>query len=103
MSGRLIGPKSWNRIIENFETQWTVCSSFRDCFGCLSDNLLNKSCIDVYEAGYGCGNWFQKVKQMVDEWAATDSPHALFLGLLKTVPGLRELDQNRPCVVCLNC
>ena len=33
----------------------------------------------------------------------TDNPHALFLGLLKTVPGLCELDQNRPCVVCLNC
>ena len=40
---------------------------------------------------------------MVDEWAATDSPHALILGLLKTVPGLCELDQDRPCVVCLNC
>ena len=33
----------------------------------------------------------------------TDSPHALFLGLLKIVPGLCELDQNRPCVMCLNC
>ena len=26
-----------------------------------------------------------------------------FLGLLKTVSGLCELDQNRPCVVFLNC
>ena len=33
----------------------------------------------------------------------TDSPHALFLGLSKSVPGLCELDQNRPYVVCLNC
>ena len=33
----------------------------------------------------------------------TDSSHALFLGLLKTVSGLCELDQNRPYVVCLNC
>ena len=32
-----------------------------------------------------------------------DSPHALFSGLLKTVPGLCELDQNRPYVVCLSC
>ena len=31
-----------------------------------------------------------------------DSPHALFLGLLKTVLGLCELDQNCPYVVCLN-
>ena len=32
----------------------------------------------------------------------TDSPHALFLGLLKSVSGLCELNQNRPYVVCLN-
>ena len=32
-----------------------------------------------------------------------DSPHALFLRLLKSVPGLCELDQNHPYVVCLNC
>ena len=30
----------------------------------------------------------------MDEWAATNSPHALFLGLLKTVPGLCELNQH---------
>ena len=47
MSGRLIGPKSWNRSVGIFETQWTVRSSFRDYFGCLGDNLLNKSCIDI--------------------------------------------------------
>ena len=46
---------------------------------------------------------FKKWNNMVDEWATTDNPHALFLGLLKTVPGLCELDQNRPYVVCLNC
>ena len=33
----------------------------------------------------------------------TNRPHALFLGLLKSVPGLCELDQNRPYVVWLNC
>ena len=32
-----------------------------------------------------------------------DSPHGMFLGLLKSVPGLWELDQNRPYVVFLNC
>ena len=32
-----------------------------------------------------------------------DSPHALFLGLLKTIPSLCELDQNHPYVVCLSC
>ena len=33
----------------------------------------------------------------------TGNPHALFLGLLKSVPGLCDLDKNRPYVVCLNC
>ena len=28
--------------------------------------------------------------------------HCWILGLLKTVPGLCEVDKNRPCVVCLN-
>ena len=33
----------------------------------------------------------------------TDSPHTLFLGRLKTILGLCEMDQKCPCVVCLNC
>ena len=38
---------------------------------------------------------------MFGEWDAHGQPTALFLGLLKTVPGLCELDKKRPYVVCM--
>ena len=37
---------------------------------------------------------------MLDEWAAHGQPTCFVLGLLKTVPGLCEMDQKRPCVKC---
>ena len=40
---------------------------------------------------------------MLDGWTAHGLPTCSVLGLLKTVPGLCELDKNRPYVVCLNC
>ena len=55
----------------------------------------------MYEAGNDHGNLFQKVEQMFDEWAAHGQPTCSVLGLLKTVPGLGELDQKRPYVVCM--
>ena len=55
----------------------------------------------VYEAENGHGNRFQKVEQMFDEWAAHGQPACSVLGLLKTVPGLCELDQKRPYVMCM--
>ena len=36
-----------------------------------------------------------------DEWAAHKQPTCSVLGRLKTVPGLCEMDQKRPCVGCL--
>ena len=37
---------------------------------------------------------------MLDEWAAHRQPTYSVLGLLKTVTGLCEMDQKRPCVKC---
>ena len=37
---------------------------------------------------------------MLDEWAAHGQPTYSVLGLLKTVPGLCEMDQKRLCVKC---
>ena len=51
----------------------------------LCDDLLNKLCFGELEAENGQENWFQKVELRLDVWASTDSQHALFLGLLKTV------------------
>ena len=49
---RLIGPKSWDRIViilePFFYSSRTVCV---DCVGCLCHDLCIKSCCDVYEAG----------------------------------------------------
>ena len=76
----------------------TVCV---DCLGALDHNLFNKLCFCVYEAGNGHRNRFQKVEQRYDEWAAHGQATCSVLGLLKTVPGLCEMDQKRPCVGCL--
>ena len=50
MSGRLIGPKSWNRRVEIFgEILRPICvvrSIFRDCFGC---------CLMIYLINYVLG------------------------------------------------
>ena len=55
----------------------------------------------MYEAGNGHGNRFQKVEQMFDEWATHGQPTCSVLELLKSVPSLCELDQKRPCVMCM--
>ena len=55
----------------------------------------------VHEAENGHGIRFHKVEPMCVEWAAHGQPIVLFLGLLKNSPGWLELDQKRPCVVCM--
>ena len=55
----------------------------------------------MYEVENGHGNRFQKVEQIFDEWAAHGQPTCSVLGLLKTIPGLSELNQKRPYVVCM--
>ena len=87
--------------MEIFETHLVSSWQCRGYFGCLCCNLCNKSCFGVYEAGNGHGNRFQKVEQRYDEWAAHGQPTCSVLGLLKTVPGLCEMDQKGPCVGCL--
>ena len=51
-------------------------------------------CVGVYEAENGHGNRFQKVEQMFDEWVTHRQPTCSVLGLLKTVPGLCELNKK---------
>ena len=47
--GRLIGPKSWDRIVINFGAIFTV----HGLCGLLCRDLCIKSCCDVCEAGIG--------------------------------------------------
>ena len=95
MSGRLIRPKTWDRIVKIFGARFGQSTN---CLGSLWCNLCNKLCFGVYEAGNGHGIRFHKVEPMFAEWVAHGQPTVLFWAC-KTSPGLYELDQKGPCVV----
>ena len=61
-----------------------------DCLGALGHNLYNKLCCGVYEAENGHGIRFHNVE-----------PRSVVFGTIKNSPGWHELDQKRPCVVCM--
>ena len=50
VSGRLIGPKSWDRIVGIFFRGFVQST---DCLVILCDELCFKSCIGLYGAGNG--------------------------------------------------
>ena len=50
VSGRLIGPKSWDRIVGNF---WRGFVQSMDCLVILCDELCINSCVGLYKAGNG--------------------------------------------------
>ena len=50
VSGCLIGPKTWDRIVEIFLIHF---GQSMDCLGCLCCDLCIKLCFGVYEAGKG--------------------------------------------------
>ena len=81
--GRLIGPKTWDRIVGNFlgfSLLAVTAHKFRGLFGCFnSKNLRFKTCIDMKKAGNGpydrsenmgpnCGIFLETL------WAVRDSP-----------------------------
>ena len=69
VNGRLIGPKTWDRIMGNC---WSRFGQSTDYLGGLCWNLFNNLCCGVHEAGNDHGFRVHKVE--------------LMLGLLKTVP-----------------
>ena len=102
MSGRLIGPKSWDRSVETFRARFGQST---DCLGNLCDNLCIKLCFGVYDAGNGLGFWFHKVEPMLGEWATHGQPTDR-LGTVKNTPGFVGSTEIGPCVFqakyCLN-
>ena len=50
----------------------------------------NKLCFGELETGNGYGIRFHQEELTFGEWAAHEQPIVLFLGLLKTIPGLCE-------------
>ena len=75
MSGRLIGPKPWDRSVEMFGACFGQST---DCLGNLCYKLCIKLCFDVYKAGNGHGFRFHKVELMFEEWATHGQPTARF-------------------------
>ena len=53
VSDRLIGPKSWNRIVVIFEAQIVQSMTVHGWFGLFYCALSNKSCVGLYKAGNG--------------------------------------------------
>ena len=53
VSGRLIGPKSWNRIVVIFEAQIMQSVTVHDWFGLLYCALCHKSCVGLSDAKNG--------------------------------------------------
>ena len=95
MSGHLIGPKIWDRIVEIYGTHF---GQFRGCFEWLCDNLCNKLWFGCFWAGNGHGLRFHKVEPMLGEWAAHRQPTAR-LETVKNSPGLLGWAKNGPCVL----
>ena len=51
--GCLIGPKTWDRIVEFFGSRLGSLGTVTDFYGFFCDNLLNKLCFGVYKTGNG--------------------------------------------------
>ena len=81
MSVRLIGHKTWDRIVGIYGTRF---GQFSGCFGWLCDNLCNKLWFECFWAGNGHGFWFHKVEPMLGDWAAHRQPTAQ-LGTVKKI------------------
>ena len=90
MSGRLIGPKTWDRIVGIYGTRF---GQFRGCFEWLYDNLCNKLWFRCFWAENGHGFSFHKVEPMLGKWAANGQPTAR-LGTVKNSPGLLGWAEN---------
>ena len=63
VSCRLIGPKSWNRIVVIFEAQIVQFVIEHSWFGLLDCALSNKSWVGLYEVGNGHESWVHKVNR----------------------------------------
>ena len=98
VSGRLIGPKTWDRNVEIFEpvldnprTVWATCMIIY-AINCVLVCMKSEMAIDI-----GLRKW----NQCLVSGLPTDSPLLCFR-TVKNSLGLYELDQKCPCVVCMN-
>ena len=97
VSGRLIGLKTWDRIVEIFgavldspRTVWAACGVIY-AINCVLVCMRSEMAIDT---------GFKKWNQCLMSGLPTNSPLLCFW-TVKNSPGLYELDQKCPCVVCM--
>ena len=97
MSGRLIGPKTWDRIVEIFRaildslrTVWAACGLIYP-INCVLVCMRSKMAMKLGST---------KRNRCVVSGLPMDSPLLCFV-TVKNSPDLYELDQKRPCVVCM--
>ena len=78
MSGRLVGPKTWDLNAGNLGLFWAVSGQIYGLLWvhmrCLCVNCGFRCC----GARNGHGFWFQRSGTEVEEGLSTDSPHTVF-------------------------
>ena len=97
LRGRLIGPKTWDRIVgiaildspRAVWAAWVVIYPLNHVLVCMRPEMA---------MDFGFSKW----NRGLTSGLPMDSP-LLGFGTVKINPGLCELDKNCPCVVCLNC
>ena len=97
MSGRLIDPKTWDRILEIFgavldspRTVWAACAviyAINYVLVCMRPEMTIE---------FGSTKW----NRCLVSGLPTDSP-LFYFGTVKNSPDLYKLDQKRPCIVCM--
>ena len=98
----MIGPKTWDRIVEFFldfldsrEPPETVVGRYVGIYA-LNSVLVSRR--PKMGMKFGSKKW----NQGWTSWLPMDSP-LLGFGTVKISLGLCDLDKNRPCFVCLIC
>ena len=100
--GRMIGPKTWDQIVEfvlEFLDSREPPETDVGCYvGIYALNSVLVSRRPTMGMEFGSKKW----NRCWTSRLPMDSP-LLGFGTINISPGLCELDKNRPCVVCLSC
>ena len=100
--GRMIGPKTWDRIVELFLDFLDSREPPETDVGCYVRIYALNSFLVSRRPKMGMEFDSKKWNRGWTSGLPMDIP-LLSFGTVKTSPELCELDKNRPCVVCLSC
>ena len=100
--GRMIGPKTWDQIVEFFLDFLDSREPSETDVGCYVGIYAFNSVLVSRRPEMGMKFGSKKWNRGWTSGLPMDSP-LLGFRTVKISPGLCELDKNRPCVVCLSC